>query len=103
MDMNDLPDQRERDRRVQALTLEDQSNLGVRRTPHFGNRVIQADTLDGLAVDRGDQVAWPDSSLSRWRPVDWADHLQHATFIGQLQPDAAEVARRLALHLLPFL
>ncbi len=37
--------------------LDDQSHLGVRRSSHLGHRVIQADTLDGLAVDRGDQVA----------------------------------------------
>ena len=92
--MDDLPGQREIERLVHALPLDGQAEPRARRPAHLVDRVVQAEALDRLAVDGGDQVAGHHARLRRGRAIDRAHHLQQPAVVGHFQADAAELALR---------
>ena len=81
-----------------AFALDGQLDLGVGRAAHLVDRVVQAQPLHGLAVERQDQVARLDAGAAGRRVVDRADHLDEAVVLRHLDAEAAELAAGLHLH-----
>ena len=86
-----------------ALALDGQLDLGVGRAAQLVHRLLQGQALDGLAVHRGDQVARLDAGARGGGAVDRRDDLQQPALAGDRHAEAAEMALRLELHLMPLL
>ena len=86
------------DRGIDALALDRQRDLGAGIAAHLIDRLAERQPFDRLAVQRGDQVAGLDSGVRGRRVVDRADHPDQPLILGDLDPEAAELALRLHLH-----
>ena len=87
------------DRLVGALTHDGELDLGVHRSAHLVDRLIQRQTLHRLVVELGDDVVRHDAGLGRRRIVDRRNHLHQAVLHGDLDAEAAELAAGLHLHI----
>ena len=65
---------------------------------HALDRLGQAEALDRLAVEVGDQIARLESGAIGRRVVDRRDHFHEAAFHGDLDAEPAELAAGLHLH-----
>ena len=80
--------------------LDRQHDLGVRRAAHLVHRVVQRHADQRLAVQRGDDVARLDAGAGGGRVIDRGDDLDDALVLIDLDPEAAEFALGLDLHVL---
>ena len=94
-------DHRARDGHVERLAPgapDGEDEVGVDRPPHALDRLGEAEALDRLAVEVGDQVARLEPGAIGRRVVDRRDHLDQAAFHGDLDAEPAELAPGLHLH-----
>ena len=85
-------------RLVIALAHDGKLDLGVHRSAHFLDCLIQGEALHLLAVELGDDVVGHDAGLGGGRLVDRRHHLDQAVFHGDLDAEPAEFAAGLHLH-----
>jgi hypothetical protein len=101
LDLDDFALDRNVDRLVRALALDLQLGAGVDRSLHLVDRLLQGQALNGVAVDRGDEIARQDAGLRRRRAVHRRDHLHQAVFHRDLDPEPTELAMGGLLHVFP--
>ena len=90
--------QRDVDRIVLALADDLEADLGVDRSAHLLDRLIEGETLHGFVVEIGDDVVGHDAGLRRRGVVDRRDHLDQAVFHRDLDAEPAEFTAGLHLH-----
>ena len=73
-------------------------DVGVHLAAHALHRLGEAEPLHRLAVEMGNQIGRLDAGAEGRRVVDRRDHLDEAALHGDLDPQAAELAARLHLH-----
>ena len=98
LDMDDLALHGQVERLVHVLPPDGQGDPAVRRTAHVVYRLVQRQALHGLAVQRQDQVPRLHPGAGGRRVVDRADDLDEPVILRHLDPEAAELAPRLHLH-----
>ena len=98
LDVDDLAVEREVDRVIHVLALDDQVDRAVGRSAHLIHRVVEREALDRRVVDAGDQVARLDAGAGCRRIIDWGDDLDNAVVLGDLETETAELAMGLHLH-----
>ena len=101
LDLDDFALDRDVDRLVGALALDLQLGGGVDRPLHLVDGLLQGQALNRVAVDVGDQIARHDAGLRGRRAIHRRDHLDEAIFHRDLDAEAAELAVRGLLHVVP--
>ena len=90
------------DRDVEGLAVgapDREHDVGVGRAAHPLDRLGQGEPEDGFAVEMGDQVAGLQAGAIGGRVVDRRNHLDEAVFHRHLDPEPADLAPALDLHL----
>ena len=95
---DDVAHDRHFDRLVLALAHDGELDLGVHRSAHLLDRLVQGQALHLLVVELGDDVVGQDAGLGGGRLVDRRHHLDQAVFHGDLDAEPAEFAAGLHLH-----
>ena len=89
------------DRLVRALALDLEPGLGIDRTLHLVDGLLERQPLNLVVVDLGDQVAGQDAGLGRRRVVHRRHDLDQAVLHRDLDAEPAELAVGRLLHVLP--
>ncbi|MGY4448808.1 hypothetical protein ACVWZR_003468 [Bradyrhizobium sp. i1.3.1] len=97
-DANVVAHQGDVDRIVLALADDLELDLGVDRTAHLLDRLVQGQALHGFVVEIGDDVVGHDAGARSGGVVDRRDHLDQAVLHRDFDAEAAELTAGLHLH-----
>ena len=95
---DDVAGDRDFDRLVRALAHHAQLDLGVDRSTHLFDGLVQGQALHRFVVEMGDDVVGQDAGLGGGRLVDRRHHLHEAVFHRDFDAETAEFAAGLHLH-----
>ena len=95
---DDVAGDRDFDRLVLTLAHHAQLDLGVDRSTHLFDRLVQGQALHRFVVEMGDDVVGLDAGLGGGRLVDRRNHLHQAVFHRHFDAETAELAAGLHLH-----
>ena len=79
--------------RFLALAQDGQRDRRVDLAAHLVDGLVERQALDLLAVELDDEIVGHDAGAGGRRVVDRRDHLDHAVLHGDLDAEAAELAR----------
>ena len=103
VDADDVADDLDLERVLDALAHDRQRDRGVDGTAHLLDRLLQCQAVDRLVIQMRDEVVGLDAGAGRRGVVDRRDDLDDAALHRHLDAKAAEFAAGLHLHVLEVL